>query len=51
MEFNEFLELYREVRKDKKSFGHKKSAEKAKKLVRVSGLSEASDEGMHQFLL
>lgn len=50
VEFTEFLEMYRKVRKEKTSFGLHKTAEKAKKLVTVSGLSEASAEGtQHSF--
>lgn len=37
--------MFRKVKKDKKSFGLHKTAEKAKKLVTVGGLSEASAEG------
>ena len=50
IEFNEFLEMYKKVRKHKTSYGLQKTAERAKKLVKVSGLSEASAEGtQHSF--
>ena len=50
VEFNEFLEMYKKIRKGKTSYGLQKTAEKAKKLVTVSGLSEASAEGtQHSF--
>ena len=42
--------MYRKVKASKKSFGLHSTAEKAKKLVTVSGLSEASAEGTtHSF--
>ena len=37
--------MYQKVKSQKTSFGLQKTAEKAKKLVAVSGLSEASAEG------
>ena len=50
VEFSEFLVMYDKVRKGKMSYGLQKTAEKAKKLVTVSGLSEASAEGtQHSF--
>ena len=37
--------MYKKVRSQKTSFGLQKTADKAKKLVAVAGLSEASAEG------
>ena len=39
------LQMYSKVTSEKKSFGLQKTAEKAKTLVQVGGLSEASAEG------
>ena len=41
------LQMYSKVTSEKKSFGLQKTAEKAKTLVQVGGLSEASAEGNH----
>ena len=50
VEFDEFVEMYKKVKKGKKTFGLQKTVEKAKKLVTVGGLSEASAEGTtHSF--
>ena len=38
--------MYAKVTSEKKTFGLQKTADKAKKLVQVGGLSEASAEGM-----
>ncbi len=39
--------MYKKVQSNKQSFGLQKTAEKAKTLVTVKGLSEASAEGTH----
>ncbi|XP_019859573.1 PREDICTED: plastin-2-like [Amphimedon queenslandica] len=44
IEFNEFVEMYAKVTAEKKTYGLQKTADKAKKLVQVGGLSEASAE-------
>uniref|UniRef100_A0A1X7VVW7 EF-hand domain-containing protein n=1 Tax=Amphimedon queenslandica TaxID=400682 RepID=A0A1X7VVW7_AMPQE len=50
IEFNEFVEMYAKVTAEKKTYGLQKTADKAKKLVQVGGLSEASAEGTtHSF--
>jgi hypothetical protein len=50
IEFPEFIEMYKKVISGKKTFGLHKTAETAKKLVTVGGLSEASAEGTtHSF--
>lgn len=50
VEFNEFVEMFKKVKADKVSFKLADTAEKAKKLVTVGGLSEASAEGtQHSF--
>ena len=41
--------MYKKVKKGKKTFGLQKTVEKAKKLVTVGGLSEASAEGVVLF--
>ena len=42
-----FTQMYSKVKSEKKTFGLQKTADKAKKLVTVGGLSEASAEGTH----
>ncbi|KAL5480026.1 hypothetical protein EMCRGX_G023641 [Ephydatia muelleri] len=50
VEFGEFIEMYKKVRSSKKSFRLAETADKAKNLVTVKGLSEASAEGtQHSF--
>ena len=39
--------MYQKVKSQKTSFGLQKTADKAKKLVALSGLSEASADGTH----
>lgn len=50
VEFDEFLKMYEKVQQGKTKFGLADQADKAKKLVKVGGLSEGSAEGTtHSF--
>lgn len=50
VEFDEFIEMYKKVKEGKTKFALQTTAEKAKKLVKTSGSSQASAEGtQHSF--